>query len=137
MTGPGTATAPPRWMAGLALLAVGFLVLPLIGLLAATPWNRVPELIMSAPSAMALRLSLVTSLSATAICLALGLPLALVLARLDGWRGRLLRILVTLPLVFPLSSRASPFSQHWVGAGCSAGGSTTPWASSSPSPRRG
>ncbi len=101
MRGSAAAGAVPRAVAATAGLAVAFLAIPLLGLLVATPWARLPELIASPPSLMALRLSLVTSLSATALCLLLGIPLALVLARLDGWRGRALRVLITLPLVFP------------------------------------
>jgi molybdate transport system permease protein len=49
----------------------------------------------------ALRLSMVTSLMATAIAVVVGIPLAWMMARLD-FRGRpLVRGLVTLPLVLP------------------------------------
>lgn len=91
----------PAGLSILAIVAVAFLVVPLIGLLAATPWTDLPELIVSPPSLMALRLSLVTSVSATCLCFLLGVPLALALSRLDGWPARVVRVVVTLPLVFP------------------------------------
>lgn len=101
MTREGSAGTPPRLVSAAAVVGAAFLTIPLAGLLLATPWSRLPELLSSPSSAMALRLSLLTSLSATALCLLLGLPLAMVLARHDGWGIRVLRVLVTLPLVFP------------------------------------
>ncbi|MFC6082566.1 ABC transporter permease subunit [Sphaerisporangium aureirubrum] len=73
-----------------------FVALPLAGLLARPAW---PSL-TAAPGA-ALRLSLVTSSIATLWCLAVGVPLAWMLARVD-FRGRpVVRGLVLAPLVLP------------------------------------
>jgi molybdate transport system permease protein len=82
--------------AGLALF-----LLPLAGLLARTPWARLPALLAGDVVADALRISVVTSVSATAISLVLGVPLAWLLARVDFPGRALVRGIVTLPLVLP------------------------------------
>ncbi len=57
---------------------------------------------LAAPGVLAaLRLSLVTATLATAVCLVLGVPLAWLLARTDFPGRRLVRALVTVPLVLP------------------------------------
>jgi molybdate transport system permease protein len=84
-----------------AVIAVLFLLLPLLGLLIRAPWTDLPRILVQAQAAQALRLSLLTATAATAISLAIGVPLAWVLARAQ-FRGKtLLRALVTLPLVLP------------------------------------
>jgi molybdate transport system permease protein len=84
-----------------AVVAVAFLLLPLVGLLLRASWRDLPRLLLESEALGALRLSLVTATIATAISLILGVPLAWVLAR-ARFRGRsLLRALVTLPLVLP------------------------------------
>jgi molybdate transport system permease protein len=76
-------------------------VLPLVGLLARTPWTRLVDLLSGEVVADALRLSLVTSLAATALSGLIGVPLAWVIARVP-FRGRsMVRGIVTLPLVLP------------------------------------
>jgi molybdate transport system permease protein len=84
-----------------AALALAFLVLPLLALLVRTPWSAVPELLLTAEVAQALRLSLVCATSATLVCLVLGVPLAWVLARAQFPGRSLVRALVTVPLVLP------------------------------------
>lgn len=84
-----------------AVVVVGFFALPLVGLLRRTPWSSLLEHLGSPAARSALRLSLGTSLSATALSVAGGLPLAWMLARVE-FRGRaLVRGLVLLPLVLP------------------------------------
>ena len=84
-----------------AVVAVAFLLLPLVGLLLRASWRDLPRLLLESEALGALRLSLVTATIATGISLILGVPLAWVLAR-ARFRGRsLLRALVTLPLVLP------------------------------------
>ncbi|HEX6547904.1 MAG TPA: ABC transporter permease [Candidatus Dormibacteraeota bacterium] len=92
---------PPVPVAVLAVLGGLFFLLPLIGLVAEAPWPRaVAEL--GAPETLdALRLSLICSLSATAIALLLGVPLAWAQARLDFPGRSVLRALTTLPMVLP------------------------------------
>lgn len=78
-----------------------FFLFPLIGLLQNAPWAHLPRVVGSETSVEALRLSLVASLSATALSIVLGFPLAWALAR-GRFPGKpLLRGLVTLPLVLP------------------------------------
>lgn len=84
-----------------ALLGLALLVLPLFGLLVRTPWSALPQR-LTAPGVLdALRLSLVAATAATALCLVLGVPLAWLLARTDLPGQRLVRALVTVPLVLP------------------------------------
>ncbi len=84
-----------------AALALAFLVLPLLALLVRAPWATLPERLTGPGVGGALRLSLVCATSATAVCLALGVPLAWVLARASFPGRRLVRALVTVPLVLP------------------------------------
>ena len=84
-----------------ATLGLLFLGLPLVGLLVRAPWGRLGSL-LSAPSvSQALRLSLLTATVATLLSVLLGVPLAWALARLRFPGRRLVRTLVTLPLVLP------------------------------------
>ncbi|MDT3397976.1 molybdate ABC transporter permease subunit [Streptomyces sp. B1866] len=83
-----------------ALLGLAFLLLPLAALLIRTPWRDLPGQLTGGVW-QALRLSLVTATAATAVCLVLGVPLAWLLARADFPGRRLVRALVTLPLVLP------------------------------------
>lgn len=88
-------------MAILAALAVALVVLPLVGLLQRADWANLVADLRSPAATDAMRLSLATSLGATAIALVLGLPLAWVLARVDLPGRALARALVLLPLVLP------------------------------------
>ncbi|MGV9810030.1 ABC transporter permease [Micromonospora chersina] len=84
--------------AGLGLL---FLVLPLAGLLVRAPWTTLPRRLAQPGVLTALRLSLETATVATLLCVALGVPLAWLLARVEFPGRRLVRALVTVPLVLP------------------------------------
>lgn len=84
-----------------ALLGLGFLVLPVAGLLAKTPWRQLPALLSASDSWTALRLSLECATLAAAVSLVLGVPLAWLLARTRIPLRRLVRALVTVPLVLP------------------------------------
>ncbi|MFJ8041860.1 ABC transporter permease [Kitasatospora sp. NPDC096147] len=84
-----------------ALLGLTFLVLPLLGLLIRAPWSDLPEQLTSPEVWEALRLSLFCATAATVVSLVLGVPLAWLLARTDFPGRRLVRSLVTLPLVLP------------------------------------
>nr|WP_306238884.1 ABC transporter permease [Ornithinimicrobium cryptoxanthini] len=83
--------------------AVGllFLLLPLVGLLARAPWADLGEHLSDPAVLEALRLSLFSAFLATLVCLVLGVPLAWVLARAEFRGLRLVRALITLPLVLP------------------------------------
>jgi molybdate transport system permease protein len=91
----------PWPLAAPAAVAVAFLVLPLIGLLVRAPWSNLAQVLAESAVLDALRLSLVCATSATALSLVFGVPLAWVLARARFPGRRLLRALVTLPLVLP------------------------------------
>ena len=78
-----------------------FFALPFLGLLWRVPWGDAWELLTAQSSIDALRLSLICSLSATAISIVLGVPLAWVLARV-GFPGRsFVRALCVLSMVLP------------------------------------
>ncbi len=93
---------PVLWVpAGLALALLG---LPLLAVVMRAPWGQLPELLAQPSVSAALRLSLITAVESTIISMVLGIPLALVLARSERWPAlarRLLRALVTVPLVLP------------------------------------
>ncbi len=98
--GEGSRSAP--WPLLLpALVAFAFLVIPLAGLLIRAPWGNAWEILAGSQATEALRLSLWTSTVATVISLLVGVPLAWVLARTHFPGLRVLRALVTLPLVLP------------------------------------
>lgn len=95
------AVALPRWLWVPAVLAFALIALPVLGLLLKADWPRIPELLASSASVDALLLSLETAAISTTLCILLGGPLAVVLAR-GRLRGlRLLRSVVLLPLVLP------------------------------------
>jgi molybdate transport system permease protein len=84
--------------AGMGLL---FLVLPLAGLVVRAPWTTLPQRLTEPGALTALRLSVQTATLATVLCLLLGVPLAWLLARVEFPGRRLVRALVTVPLVLP------------------------------------
>ncbi|XVV14943.1 ABC transporter permease [Actinoplanes sp. CA-131856] len=84
-----------------AVLGLIFLILPVIGLLARVPWATLPQRLTEPEVLQALRLSVVTATLATLFCLVLGVPLAWLLARVTFPGRRLVRALVTVPLVLP------------------------------------
>jgi molybdate transport system permease protein len=91
----------PRWVYLPAAAGVVFVALPLVALAVNADWARFGFLVTSPTSQTALLLSLRTAAASTLLCLVLGVPLALVLARHDGRVARLLRPIVLLPLVLP------------------------------------
>ncbi|MFD5148064.1 ABC transporter permease [Streptomyces sp. NPDC058401] len=92
---------PPVALALPALLAVAFLLMPLVGILSRTQWRDLGSHLTSPGVVEALRLSLVVSLWALGLSLLLGVPLAWLLARVE-FRGKaLVRSLVLLPMVLP------------------------------------
>ena len=84
-----------------AVAGLAFLVLPLAGLLIRAPWTTLPQRLTEPGVLAALRLSLLTASLATVVCLLLGVPLAWLLARARFPGRRLVRALVTVPLVLP------------------------------------
>jgi molybdate transport system permease protein len=84
-----------------AIAGLAFLVLPLAGLIIRTPWATLPRRLAEPAVLTALGLSLQTATVATLLCMLLGVPLAWLLARTDFPGRRLVRALVTVPLVLP------------------------------------
>ena len=91
----------PRWVAAVAAVGALLVVLPLAALAARVDWPNFWTLISSDSSVAALVLSLRTSATSTLLCLVVGVPLALVLARGRFVGLDLLRSLVLIPLVLP------------------------------------
>ncbi len=93
--------ALPRLLWIPAAGAFALVALPVVGLLLRADWPRMPALLTSDAALDALSLSLFTGTVSTTLCVVLGGPLAVVLARgrLPGLR--LLRSVVLLPLVLP------------------------------------
>ena len=92
---------PPVSLVVLGALGALLFIVPLVGLGSRTPWRSLPSLLTSGIVADALRVSAITSLSAAGLSLLLGLPLAWLLARTEFPGRRLLRAIVTLPMVLP------------------------------------
>ena len=96
---PAVATAI---LGGLGAVAVlGLVVVPLAALATRAPWSALGELLGDSSNRAALRLSLLVSLWALALSMALGFPIAWLLARVAFPGRRLVRALVTLPMVVP------------------------------------
>jgi len=91
----------PALLALPAIVALLLLLLPLLGLVVRAPWGHLGASLSGSGAGQALRLSLETGVVSTLACLVLGVPLAIVLARMSGLPHRVLRALVTVPLVLP------------------------------------
>lgn len=98
---PNLAAGIPGVAVAMALVAAAFFVIPFIALLIDITWSELPELLTSRSALDALWLSLRTAVAATLICIALGIPLALVLARTEFPGRTLTRSIVLVPLVIP------------------------------------
>jgi molybdate transport system permease protein len=85
----------PAWIYLPATVGALFVIAPLIAILLKIDWPRFIPLITSESSRTALVLSLQTATASTAVCVLLGVPMAVVLARGSFPAGRVLRALVT------------------------------------------
>jgi molybdate transport system permease protein len=93
--------AYPAWLWVPAGLGAVFVLLPLVAIVTHVAWPDFWQLITSTSSLAALRLSIQTSLMSTVVCVVLGVPMAVVLAR-GNFRGQsIARALVLVPLVMP------------------------------------
>jgi len=92
---------PPILIAALAIVAVAFFILPLVGLLSRAPWQTALSDLTTPEALTALRLSFVVSLAATALALVLGVPLAWVYARVPFPGRDVVRAMTTLPMILP------------------------------------
>jgi molybdate transport system permease protein len=91
----------PRWVYAPAAVGVALVLLPLAGMASRVAWGDFIDLVTSDSALTALSLSLRTSLVSTLLCVLLGVPMALVLARTEFPGQGVLRSLVLLPLVLP------------------------------------
>ena len=96
-----TSTPLPGWVAVPAALGLAFVAVPLAGLAVRVPWGRLPALLAQPAALDALGVSLRTATASTLVATGLGVPLALVLARLQGRWAALARTLTVLPMVLP------------------------------------
>ncbi|MBK0417616.1 molybdate ABC transporter permease subunit [Leucobacter sp. CSA1] len=84
-----------------AALGLALLLLPLLALIGRASWTTLWADITSETARSALALSVGTGLTATALCVVLGVPLAILIARSGPRTSALLRALVAVPLVMP------------------------------------
>ncbi|WP_255955261.1 MULTISPECIES: ABC transporter permease [Aeromicrobium] len=94
-------TDVPAWVMVPALVGLALLVLPVAGLVLRVEWRDFLSLVTTEESRAALGLSLRTAVASTALCVVLGVPLALALARSSARWASVVRALVLLPLVLP------------------------------------
>lgn len=92
---------PPVLALAAAVAAIAFFALPLVGILGRADWPSLAADLTAEESVDALRLSLVCSLSAAALSVAFGTPLAWVLARARVPGRPVVRAVVLLPMVLP------------------------------------
>jgi len=97
---PALGRAPVRLVVP-AAVGGAFLLVPLLALVANTPWTDLPRLLADPLVRQATRLTLLTSGLTVLACVVLGTPLAWLLARVDLPGRSLLRAAVTVPLVLP------------------------------------
>lgn len=94
-------TALPAPALVLAIVAVAFFALPLVGLIWRAPWSNAWSYLAADSALTALRLSMVTSLCAAALSIVFGVPLAWLLARVDFPGRGAVRALCLLSMVLP------------------------------------
>ena len=94
-------TPLPRWLLAAATVAVLLMALPLVGLAVRIPWADVPTLLSSEAARDAMALSLRTCAISTVLCILLGTPVAVLLARSNGPLAALARTVTALPMVLP------------------------------------
>jgi molybdate transport system permease protein len=92
---------PPAVLLVPALIGLLFLVLPFAGLLVRAPWRTLGGRLSDHDALTALWLSIETGVITTVLCIVFGVPVAFLLARSSFPGKRLIRALVTLPLVLP------------------------------------
>ena len=101
MTRTASLGRPPLTLVVPGAVAATLLVLPLVALVLDTPWRDLGPQLASEAVRDALWLSALTSLLTVGLCVALGTPLAWLLARVEFPGRRLLRGVVAVPLVLP------------------------------------
>lgn len=94
-------SALPRWIYVPAVAGALFVALPLVSVAAKVDWPRFTTLVTSESSVAALGLSLQTAAASTVLCVLLGVPMAMVLARSPSRAVLVVRPVLLLPLVLP------------------------------------
>ncbi|NKF30737.1 ABC transporter permease subunit, partial [Pseudomonas sp. BGM005] len=101
MSAAGARGYAPRALAIPALIGLAFLILPLAALVARVEWSTFIADVTSEAARSALLLSLGSGLITTLLCIVIGVPLALTIARSGPRLAAVLRSVVTVPLVLP------------------------------------
>ncbi|MDO4259182.1 MAG: ABC transporter permease [Actinomycetaceae bacterium] len=97
---PPNASPLPLWVHAISLIALAYILFPLIIMTARVPWAHLPQILSQDAAQSALWLSLHTSAIALLINLLIGVPLAVWIAK--GFPGvALIRILIAIPLSLP------------------------------------
>ena len=91
----------PVWVYLPAAIGALLVIVPLVAILLKIDWAHFIPLVTSESSRAALVLSMKTAAASTALCVVIGVPMALVLARGKFPGQTVLRALVLLPLVLP------------------------------------
>lgn len=91
----------PAWLPPVAVVGGLLILVPLIAMATRVDWANFGSLVTSPSAVAALLLSLRTAAVATVLCILLGVPMAVVLARVDFPLKSLARTLVLVPLVLP------------------------------------
>ena len=91
----------PAWIYVPATIGALFVIVPLVAILLKIDWAHFIPLVTSESSRAALILSLKTAAASTVLCVVIGVPMAMVLARGRFPGQSILRALVLLPLVLP------------------------------------
>ena len=91
----------PRRVRVLALLVVALVATPVVSLLWRVPWSRMGSLLTEQVVTDALLLSLLSSVLAAFVALTVGIPVALLLSRMEGVLASVTRALIMLPMVLP------------------------------------
>jgi molybdate transport system permease protein len=91
----------PGWVVVPAVAGAAFVLLPLAAMVSRVEWGSFWSLVTSESALAAFTLSMRTSAASTLCCVLVGVPMALVLARVRFPGRDLVRSLVLLPLVLP------------------------------------
>ena len=91
----------PPILAVPAVIGLALLVVPLVALTARVDWSNLWRDITSEAALTALGLSASTALISTVVCVLIGVPLALLIARSAPRTGAIVRAVVSVPLVLP------------------------------------
>lgn len=95
------ASGLPTTIIVIAAAGIALLLLPLVGLLVQAPWSDLGSLLGNEATLTAIRVSAVVSVSAAALSILVGVPMAFLLARVDFPGKSVIRTIVTVPLVLP------------------------------------